>query len=193
VHTVSSLYVFVLNIYRGYPLGACHWQREMRVWIFGAGRSHSRRPCTDSDHSKRPICRRIYVIGPIAYADEPKRTPRSFARLRPSPVRARISSRSNSAKPPNTVNISRPCGLVVSAQVSFSERKPAPRFVMASMTLSRSRVERASLSTSSTRSASPVSSWTNGRREACRNSNLIASAPHLLTTSHYTQSRSSRC
>jgi transcriptional regulator with GAF, ATPase, and Fis domain len=35
-------------------------------------------------------------------------TPRSFARLRPSPVRARINSRSNSARPPSTVNISRP-------------------------------------------------------------------------------------
>ena len=61
-------------------------------------------------------------------------------------MRARISSRSNSARPPNTVNISRPCGLVMSAQVSFSERKPAPRFVTASMTLSRSRVEQASRS-----------------------------------------------
>ena len=43
-------------------------------------------------------------------------TPRSFARFLPSPVRARIISRSNSAKPPRTVSINRPCGLVVSAQ-----------------------------------------------------------------------------
>jgi hypothetical protein len=43
-------------------------------------------------------------------------TPRACARLRPSPVRARISSRSNSAKPPRTVSIRRPCGVVVSAQ-----------------------------------------------------------------------------
>ena len=38
-----------------------------------------------------------------------------------SPVRARISSRSNSAKPPSTVSMSRPCGVVVSAHVSFSD------------------------------------------------------------------------
>ncbi len=57
----------------------------------------------------------------------PNRTPRSLARLLPSPVLDRISSRSNSAKPPRTVSISRPCGLVVSAQVSLSDLKPAPR------------------------------------------------------------------
>ena len=57
----------------------------------------------------------------------PNRTPRSFARFLPSPVRARISSRSNSAKPPRIVSISRPCGLVVSAQVSLSDLNPAPR------------------------------------------------------------------
>jgi hypothetical protein len=44
----------------------------------------------------------------------------SCARLRPSPVLARISSRSNSAKPPRTVSISLPCGVVVSAQASLS-------------------------------------------------------------------------
>src|ERR1700730_1949079 len=36
-------------------------------------------------------------------------TPRAFARLLPSPVRARISSRSNSANPPSTVSINS-CG-----------------------------------------------------------------------------------
>ena len=35
-------------------------------------------------------------------------TPRATARARPSPVRARISSRSNSARPPRTVSIKRP-------------------------------------------------------------------------------------
>src|SRR5215813_8426158 len=69
----------------------------------------------------------------------PNRTPRSLARFRPSPVRARISSRSNSAKPPRTVSISRPCAVVVSAHVSLSERKPAPRFPISSSTLSRAR------------------------------------------------------
>jgi hypothetical protein len=69
-------------------------------------------------------------------------------RFLPSPVLARISSRSNSAKPPSTVSIRRPCGLVVSAQVSFNERKPAPRLDTASMTFRRSRDERASRSRS---------------------------------------------
>jgi len=36
-----------------------------------------------------------------------------------------ISSRSNSAKPPRTVSISLPCGVVVSAQASFIDLKPA--------------------------------------------------------------------
>src|SRR5262249_45573683 len=55
-------------------------------------------------------------------------TPRSLARFLP-PVRARISSRSNSARPPSTVSISRPCAVVVSAQVSFRLRKPAPALI----------------------------------------------------------------
>jgi hypothetical protein len=42
-------------------------------------------------------------------------TPRALARARPSVVRAWINSFSNSASPPNTVSISRPCGVVVSA------------------------------------------------------------------------------
>jgi hypothetical protein len=49
--------------------------------------------------------------------------------LATSPVRARINSRSNSARAPRTVNINRPCGLVLSAQVSFKDLKPAPRLV----------------------------------------------------------------
>jgi hypothetical protein len=40
--------------------------------------------------------------------------------------RARISSRSNSASPSRIVSISRPCGVVVSAQASDSDLKPAP-------------------------------------------------------------------
>ena len=41
----------------------------------------------------------------------PKRTPRAFARLRPSPVRSRISSRSNSAIAASSVESSRPVGV----------------------------------------------------------------------------------
>ncbi len=39
---------------------------------------------------------------------------------------ARINSLSNSASPPKTVTIKRPCAVVVSAHVSCSERKRAP-------------------------------------------------------------------
>ncbi len=88
----------------------------------------------------------------------PNLTPRAFARVLPSPVRAMISSRSNSASPPNTVSISLPCGVVVSAQVSFRELKPALRSPTAASTLSRSRVERASRSSRVTISTSPWSS-----------------------------------
>ena len=59
----------------------------------------------------------------VSLRGRPNRTPRSRARLRPSPVRAAISERSNSARPPSTVSMSLPWGVVVSAQVSLSERK----------------------------------------------------------------------
>jgi hypothetical protein len=52
-------------------------------------------------------------------------TPFATARSRPSPVRARINSRSNSASPSSTVSIRRPYAVVVSAHVSLRERKPA--------------------------------------------------------------------
>ena len=55
-----------------------------------------------------------------------------------------ISARSNSARPPKTVSISRPCAVVVSAQASASDLKPAPTFATVSRMLSRSRVDRAS-------------------------------------------------
>jgi hypothetical protein len=61
----------------------------------------------------------------VSAVGRPNFTPRSLARFLPSPVRARISSLSNSASPPSTVSISRPCAVVVSAQVSFRLRKPA--------------------------------------------------------------------
>jgi hypothetical protein len=86
----------------------------------------------------------------------PNRT-RAFARLLPSPVRARISARSNLAKPPSTVSMRRPCGVVVSAHVSLSERKPTLEFATASSTLSKSRVDLASRSSRVTMSASPAS------------------------------------
>ena len=47
----------------------------------------------------------------VSFGGRPNLTPRPLARVRPSPVRARISSRSNSARPPSTVSISRPCGV----------------------------------------------------------------------------------
>jgi hypothetical protein len=48
--------------------------------------------------------------------------PRFCARLRPSPVRVRIRSRSTSANPPNTAIISRPVLVPVSAHGSANER-----------------------------------------------------------------------
>jgi hypothetical protein len=55
----------------------------------------------------------------------PRLCPFALARARPSPVRMQISSRSNSASPPKTVSIKRPCAVVVSAHVSPSDGKPA--------------------------------------------------------------------
>src|SRR5262249_13027847 len=69
----------------------------------------------------------------------PKRTPCAFARARPAPVLARINSRSNSARPPSAVSISRPCGVVVSAQASPSDLKSAPALPTASRMLSKPR------------------------------------------------------
>jgi hypothetical protein len=62
-------------------------------------------------------------------------TPRALASLRPSPVRARISSRPNSARPLRTVSIRRPWAVVVSAQVSLRDRKPAFRPVIVARVL----------------------------------------------------------
>src|SRR5262249_14039504 len=57
----------------------------------------------------------------VSFGGRPNLTPRAFARCLPSVVRARISSRSNSARPPSTVSINRPCGVVVSAQKKINE------------------------------------------------------------------------
>src|SRR5271168_4116877 len=77
----------------------------------------------------------------VSLKGRPKLCPRAFARSRPSPVRARINSRSNSASPPSTVSIKRPCAVVVSAHVSWSERNPAPLPVIAASVFRRSPVE----------------------------------------------------
>jgi hypothetical protein len=62
----------------------------------------------------------------VSLGGRPMYTPRAFARTRPSPVRARINSRSNSAKPPSTVSINRPWGVVVSAHASANDLNMAP-------------------------------------------------------------------
>jgi hypothetical protein len=72
------------------------------------------------------------LVGSLSAGGRPKRTPLAFARVLPSLVRARISSRSNSASPPNTVSISRPCAVVVSAHASLSDLKPAPALAITS-------------------------------------------------------------
>ena len=56
----------------------------------------------------------------------PNFKPFAIARLRPSPVRSRISSRSNSAMAANIVDSSRPCELPVSHSRSPSERNETP-------------------------------------------------------------------
>jgi hypothetical protein len=90
----------------------------------------------------------------------PNLTPLACARLRPSSVRARIRWRSNCANPASTVIISCPCGVVVSAHASSSERNLAPLRLMLSRMFSRSRVERANLSSRVTRSTSPsLKAW----------------------------------
>src|SRR5580704_16112421 len=72
--------------------------------------------------------------------------PLAITLVRPSPVRAKISDRSNSASPPRTVSISLPCGVVVSAQGSARDRKPAPFSATVASTLRRSLVLLASRS-----------------------------------------------
>ena len=81
---------------------------------------------------------------------------RQYAAQWPSPFLARISSRSNSARPPSTVSISRPCGVVVSAQASPSDLNAAPVLPTASRILSKSLVLRASRSSRVTISTSPA-------------------------------------
>jgi len=73
----------------------------------------------------------------------PKRTPLACALLRPSAVLDKMSWRSNSASPPSTVTINRPCGVVVSAQASLSDLKLAPRSEIVASVLSKSLVDRA--------------------------------------------------
>jgi hypothetical protein len=91
----------------------------------------------------------------VSFDGLPMWMPAAFARLMPSPVRARISSRSKSAMPPITVSISRPCAVVVSAHGSPRDLKPAPALPIRSRRLRRSRVERARRSSRVTISTSP--------------------------------------
>ena len=72
--------------------------------------------------------------------------PLALARSRPSLVRLRINSRSNSAKPPRTVSINLPCAVVASAQVSRSDLNPAPLSATTPIRLRRSLVDQASRS-----------------------------------------------
>jgi hypothetical protein len=94
----------------------------------------------------------------VRFGRRPRRTPRAFARARPSLVRARISARANSASSPRTVRMRRPCGVMVSAQASPRDVKPAPLAVMVANVLSRSRVLRARRSSRVTISTSPAAS-----------------------------------
>src|SRR5262245_25247834 len=97
----------------------CQPANRGRIDIVGPGHIGLRLACGEALDSRLPLMGRHLAWTPEAHAA-------LLGAQRPSPVRARISSRSNSAKPPSTVNISRPCGLVVSAQASLSDLKPAP-------------------------------------------------------------------
>ena len=108
-----------------------------------------------SPASRRAIASRRWCT--VSLGLRPMMTPRALARCRPSPVRVRIRSRSNSARPPRTVSISRPCEVVVSAQVSRSDLNPAPFSDTSPSTFNRSRVDLASRSSRVTTSTSPFS------------------------------------
>jgi hypothetical protein len=62
------------------------------------------------------------------------------------PIAGKPSKNRNSASPPSTVSIRRPCAVVVSDHASPSERKPAFLAVIAASVFNRSRVNRASRS-----------------------------------------------
>src|SRR3984893_10653041 len=91
--------------------------------------------------SRRLIASRFWCG--VSFGGRPILCPRATARARPSPVRARIKSLSNSARPPSTVSIKRPCDVVVSAHVSPRDLKPAFLAVIAASVFNRSRVDRA--------------------------------------------------
>src|SRR5262249_25074979 len=107
---------------------------------------------------REPLESLLALVGCQLLTGRPNFTPRALARLRPSSVRARISSRSNSARPPRTISNSLPCGVVVSAQASASDLKLAPALATAQRMLSKSLVDRASRSSRVTTSTSPASS-----------------------------------
>ena len=71
--------------------------------------------------SDSPLARRRIASAfwwDINFGVRPNFTPRALACSRPSLVRLRINSPSNSANPPRTVSIKRPCAVVVSAHAS---------------------------------------------------------------------------
>ncbi len=97
-----------------------------------------------------------------------RRGPAKSRAVRPSPVRWRINSRSNSAMAASSVESSRPCGLDVSHKGSPSDRNTAPALLMRSMRSSSSRVDLPSRSSLVMLTISP------GRRD--RRSNLQLTA-----------------
>jgi hypothetical protein len=86
-------------------------------------------------------CFRLLMLGELRLPAEPN--PARFGADPAFVGSAQDRWRSNSARPPSTVSIRRPCGVVVSAQGSPSDLKLAPAYAIASRLFSRSRVERA--------------------------------------------------
>ena len=127
-----------------------------------------------------------------SFGRRPSLTPRAFARTRPSLVRERMRSRSNSARPPNTVSMSRPCDVVVFAHVSRTDRNCASFSARAASTLSRSRVDRAKRSRRVTISTSPA--WSEAiARFSCVRSVFAPEAVSLNTFSQPAAVSSATC
>src|ERR1017187_2661511 len=91
-------------------------------------------------------CSTTFTWSVLSLRGRPKRTPRCLAASRPAPVRSRIRSRSNSAMPAKTVMIILPACVVVLAQGSDIDWNLPSASLIVSIVFSRSRVERANLS-----------------------------------------------
>ncbi len=96
--------------------------------------------------------------GPVSSGGRPPCRPRARAAANPAWARSWMSSRSNSARAPNTWKIKRPPADVVS-MFSVSERNPTPCFPSSFMESIRCLSDRPSRSRRQTTNVSPGRSW----------------------------------